>query len=327
MQILEQISDDLAHLFHPRRSNNHRPHVLHPQSFLLLAVAAVAFSLLLRFSSPLITNHLGDVLGFASSITADQVVSQTNQQRANSGLPPLKVNAELNQAAQAKAAYMFAHQFWAHTAPDGTEPWKFFRDAGYHYQVAGENLARDFSNTNDMVAAWMASPTHRANMVNAQYKEIGVAVVDGKLLGTDTTLVVQLFGDPQIRVPQISDAAQPDVKAAETQVGPSPSMMTIEQNQPIIVQDPNSPNRKAEILSSTVLPITSFKVPPLFSPLQLMKAFFLAIILMIVLTLIYDAFIMRYRNTIRFVGKNFAHILLLAVVAFLVIFFKSGIVQ
>src|SRR5258708_28336998 len=111
---------------------------------------------------------------------------------------------------------MFANQFWAHVAPDGTSPWQFFKNAGYQYYSAGENLARDFSNTSDMMAAWMASPTHRANIVNGRFREIGVAVVDGRLLGSDTTLVVQLFGTPLSGRPQLAQVAtNTKVKAAE----------------------------------------------------------------------------------------------------------------
>ena len=75
------------------------------------------------------------------------------------------------------------------------------------------------------------------------------------------------------------------------------------------------------------MPITSFALPPLFSPIQLIKAFFLAVILLIVSTLVYDAAIMSNTNTVRIVGKNMAHILLLGVVAFLLVFFKGGIVR
>ena len=91
---------------------------------------------------------------------------------------------------------MFTDQYWAHTAPDGTEPWTFMHQMGYQYVVAGENLARDFGQTDEMVSAWLASPTHRANIMNPKYQEIGIAVIDGVLEGYETTLVVQMFGTP-----------------------------------------------------------------------------------------------------------------------------------
>jgi|SRR5579859_866569 len=334
-----QLIDTLRHLFHPQRSNNHRPRVLHPEGFLVFAILAVGFWLSLA-PAKVFLEHTGNVLGFASNITASQVVTLTNSERAKQGLSQLTVNSLLNQAAQAKAAHMFAHQYWAHVAPDGTQPWQFFKDVNYRYAVAGENLARDFSNTNDMVAAWMASPTHRANIMNDRYKEIGVAVVDGKLLGTDTTLVVQLFGDPLGGVPQISPAAKKVVKVPARKVvlgaeatpipATQPQQMTVAENQPTVTQPNNSNMPPAEILSSVTLPVTDLPNPqsttPIFSPLQLTKVFFLSVIILLVLTLLYDSFVMHNRNTVRLVGKNLAHIMLLVAVGFLLILFKGGVI-
>jgi hypothetical protein len=331
------------HLFHPQRSNNHRPRLLHPESFLVLALAGVGFWFALG-PAKFLAQQTGNVLGFASNITASQVIQKTNDERSKLGLSTLAANDKLNQAALAKAQNMFSQQYWAHIAPDGTEPWKFFRDAQYHYSVAGENLARDFSNTDGMMAAWMASPTHRANIVNPKYKEIGIAVVDGKLLGTDTTLVVQLFGAPLGGAPQVNAPAQAPKKlalanapatipAVQPAVAPSPSVegehITLAEDQPTVVQQSDAqgrPTGPAQILASVTLPVSSFGKPILLSPLQMLKAFFLAVIFLIVITLIYDSLIMGNRKTVRLVGNNFAHIVLFCVVAFLLIFFKGGVV-
>ena len=112
---------------------------------------------------------------------------------------------------------MFNKQYWAHTAPDGKEPWDFMSEAGYSYQVAGENLARDFSTTSAMVAAWMASPTHRANIMNGRYTEIGIAVINGTLEGVETTLVVQMFGTPRSSTVKASVPTGPATSIAERQ--------------------------------------------------------------------------------------------------------------
>jgi hypothetical protein len=79
------------------------------------------------------------------------------------------------------------------------------------------------------------------------------------------------------------------------------------------------------VLSSMLVPMGQIKAPPLFSPLELTKAFFLAVILLTVLTLTYDVFIIGRRGTIRLVGKNMAHIIVLLTVMYLLIFFKGGI--
>ena len=195
----------LAHLFTPRRSNNHRPKILHPDFLVYLGITAVGFFALVNTFRFFPSLH-NSVLGFASDITVDQVVTYTNQQRSKQGLQPLTLNTQLSAAALAKAQDMLDHQYWAHTSPQGKEPWDFIKSAQYSYQVAGENLARDFHTTTAMVKAWMASPTHKANIMNAKYEEIGVAVVNGKLEGFETTLVVQMFGKPRAAV-----ASKPDV--------------------------------------------------------------------------------------------------------------------
>ncbi len=325
-----QLWQTLAHLFHPRRSNNHRARVLHPEAIVSLILVAVGFSTLMYGWSALPkSGGNGNILGFASSITPSQVVQQTNDQRAQNGLSALTLNAKLSSAATAKGQHMFANQYWAHTAPDGTQPWTFIRNSGYSYQVAGENLARDFSDTGSMVSAWMASPTHRANIVNAKYSEIGVAVIDGTLQGIETTLVVQMFGTPktaQAAKPQVT----PGVKASTTEVpGPTVVPETVANTQLTSIEAlpvPPTDTQQEEVLASALVPQGAITVPPLFTPLQLLKAFFLAVIMMIVLTLIYDGWVIGHRSVLRLVGNNLGHLILLLFVMFLLIFFKGGIV-
>lgn len=323
----------VRHLFHPQRSNNHRPRVLHPNSYPYLVFIAFGFFGLLH--SPLLKlERLGFVLGFASSITPNQVIEATNAERAKIGLPPLTTSSKLTSAALAKGQDMLNDQYWAHIAPDGKEPWSFIREAGYSYKVAGENLARDFYNTSDMVSAWMNSPTHKANIVNNNYKEIGIAVIDGSLLGNETTLVVQMFGSQPTQIAQIDSQAS-QVRGQEKTIP-----LTQPESSPIAVEPSNLDQELAQfvetarpaalsqpaVLASVLVPRGSITLPPLFSALQLTKAFFLAMIMMIVLTLIYDAFVIGHYKTVRLVGKNFAHIVFLVAVGFLLIFFKGGIV-
>jgi len=322
----------VKHLFHPQRSNNHRPKILHPSSLFSLALI-VAGCWLAVFQVHFFSDKLGSVLGFSSSITADEVVQQTNQQRAQQGQSTLKANSQLNQAALAKAQNMFSQQYWAHIAPDGTQPWKFFSDANYKYSVAGENLARDFTNTPDMMSAWMASPTHRKNILDNRYQEIGVAVVDGTLLGTQTTLVVQLFGTPAGAVPAIDQSAQkitiaqqPAVAVQTSAAVKSASSEQVTANQPAASSQPIAPMTREEVLASTILPVTSLSSSIFLSPLQISKIFFLAVILMIAMTLVYDSFIMNNYSSVRLVGKNLAHLALLFVTAFLLILFKGGVI-
>lgn len=339
------LSEVVSHLFHPRRSNNHRPRVLHPEAYAVFSLLVAVFALLLN-NLTYLPGSLEKVLGVASSITPAQVVDQTNQKRAEAGLAPLTLNGTLSQAALSKAQDMMTDQYWAHTAPDGTQPWDFIRSSGYRYSVAGENLARDFGDTSSMVAAWMASPTHRANILSSRYSEIGIAVVDGNLQGYETTLVVQMFGSPAQVAGTVSPAASSPTpstqpKAAATQESESAPVQlaqaqetmsepTTAEQQPttpdLVTISQAPPASPVAVLASTLVPLGEIDVPPLFAPLHLAKAFFLSVIMMIIATLLYDGFVAGHRNTVRLVGKNLAHVIFLGVVAFLVIFFKGGLV-
>jgi hypothetical protein len=250
------------------------------------------------------------------------VINATNAERSRNQLPPLKVNRTLSEAAQAKGQHMFTNQYWSHTSPDGTQPWKFFKQFKYEYSIAGENLARDFSNTPDMISAWMHSPTHRDNIMNAKYQEIGIAVINGKLGGVETTLVVQFFGTPMEGVAQVlPEALTQEARQSAGQADVNLNVLSFAEQIPSQIQ-----SATPEVLSSASFRISNLKTPPLFSPLQLMKAFFLAIIFIVISTLIYDMAIMHHRKTVRMVGKNAAHIVFFLLIGFLVIFFRSGVI-
>jgi hypothetical protein len=170
----------------PNKNNSYK-------AYLLRKTAIVIYSIVL-----LLVNSFGGVLGIeqvqASTITPENIIALTNAERTNLGLPTLSYNAQLSSAALAKANDMFEKQYWDHFGPNGETPWQFIRGAGYTYVYAGENLAKGFKTSEGVVEAWMASPTHRANIVSSNYRDIGVAVVEGTLQGKQTVLVVQMFG-------------------------------------------------------------------------------------------------------------------------------------
>lgn len=174
----------------PHHTNNHRPKILHNDSLFIILLLLLA----LTFIIPLVKTYNPSVLGIATNITIDRLTELTNKERVNKNLPPLVFNNQLSQAAQEKAKDMFSKNYWAHNSPDGKTPWVFIVNANYEYSYAGENLARDFETTEEVVSAWMASPGHKANILSSSYQDIGFAVVTGKLNGRDTTLIVELFG-------------------------------------------------------------------------------------------------------------------------------------
>jgi len=173
--------------FIPNKKNKYKP-------YLLRKVALSIFSILL-----ILVNSFGGIFGIdqaqASTITPTNIITLTNKERASAGLNTLKTNSKLSSAALAKANNMFEEQYWDHFGPNGETPWQFIRGAGYYYVYAGENLAKGFSTAEGVHEAWMASTSHRENIMSVKYKDIGVAVVEGVLLGKRTTLVVQMFGN------------------------------------------------------------------------------------------------------------------------------------
>ena len=326
-----------SQLFLPQRSNNHRPKVLKPKSYIYLSGLMLFFVMGLQILSTYGGSY-GDILGFSSSITPSQIIDQTNIQRERAGLPPLVVNSALSQAAQSKGQHMMSNQYWAHVAPDGTEPWYFIRQSGYQYRVAGENLARDFDETTRMVNAWMASPTHRANILNSRYTEIGIAVIDGDLEGFETTLVVQMFGQPTTAVATVDaptigvnqqqstqEAPQPEVLAGES-INPEVQVVQDEPEQNLVLPGAFRASPIPAVLASALVPMGSIEVPPLLTPIQITKAVFLSLIMMLGTTLVYDGWIADNSRTVRIVGKNLAHIFFFSSVAFLVIFFRAGLI-
>ena len=142
-------------------------------------------------------NFMPGVLGYASDINITTLLNETNNARSENGLKPLVINKPLSQAAYNKAQDMFKQDYWAHISPTGTEPWDFILKQDYDYIYAGENLAKNFSKSDDVVQAWLESPSHRDNILNSNYQEVGFAVVNGILNGYETTLVVQMFGQPR----------------------------------------------------------------------------------------------------------------------------------
>ena len=125
------------------------------------------------------------------------LVTLTNNTRTNYHLTPLKSNRQLEQAAKLKAQDMFNKQYFEHISPSGTTPWQFIKQSGYHYAFAGENLATDFTDLDATHQAWLNSPTHRANILDNRYKDIGIASVSGQFQGRQTIITVEMFGTSQ----------------------------------------------------------------------------------------------------------------------------------
>jgi uncharacterized protein YkwD len=125
------------------------------------------------------TNPTSPTAGGSTETAAEQaIVDAVNVVRAMNGLPPLRVNARLVEAAQIHAADMARLDDMDHTLPAAALPTLQARAnyVGYNYSVMGENIAEGYLTTGSVMAGWMGSPGHRANILGAQYQEIGAGL-------------------------------------------------------------------------------------------------------------------------------------------------------
>ncbi len=279
------MASPLHTLFVPHPHNNHKAKILWTQSiFILLGLYLMGRSII-----DITIGLRPGVLGYASQIDTKKIIELTNSQRLNASAGIVKENPELTAAAVAKVNDMFSNNYWAHVSPTGTEPWYFVSKAGYKYQHAGENLARDFSNPRDVVTAWMASPTHKKNLLDKRYKDIGVAVKDGYINGVETTIVVQLFGTTQDNI-AIGKIAADSISV-----------------DPVLASEPINP-------------------PSGLSPLNLSKVWSMSFVVLILLALSMDwIFVLRY-NLIRLSGKTWAHLTFMFFVGIAIFVIEQGII-
>lgn len=160
-----------------------------------------------------------------ATITAATITELSNTERKKAGVTALKTSALLSNAAAQKAQHMLDEDYFAHISPSGVTPWFWIGKAGYEYQIAGENLAIDFTEAEDVVAAWLASPTHRDNMLNSSYTETGVAIATGEFQGGTSTVVVHMFGKP-LATPGVLPAATTPAPTSLPTPTPVPAVPT-----------------------------------------------------------------------------------------------------
>lgn len=154
------------------------------------------------------------------ALTRAGIISNTNSQRkANGNLPPLSENATLNAVATARLADMFQKQYFAHVAPDGGDAESIAKTFDYEYLAIGENIALgNFTGDADLVAAWMASPGHRENILSPHYTQIGVAALEGVFEGKTVWIAAQIFGKPTSACPAVDADLKADIDNAKDQL-------------------------------------------------------------------------------------------------------------
>ncbi len=121
-----------------------------------------------------------------------------NEQREDNSIAPLLHSSKLDASAQDKCNDMVKRDYWSHEDPDGKMPWDLIVNRYGNYSAAGENLAYGFNTADYIVFGWMHSPGHRANILNASYKEVGYATChsDNYIGQGEQYIVVQHFATP-----------------------------------------------------------------------------------------------------------------------------------
>jgi uncharacterized protein YkwD len=132
----------------------------------------------------------------ADIFSIQEIHTVANRERLIRNLKTLGINDKLNAAAQSKAEDMATKSYFSHISPIDGKQWKtFIQESGYEYKEAGENLANGYESVEEMVEAWLDSPSHRENLLNEGVHETGFGIKYGTLNGYPTVFVVQLFGE------------------------------------------------------------------------------------------------------------------------------------
>jgi len=233
----------LKTIFIPCQENKYRPKLL-DSNFLFYYLI---FILLLRlFTFPIFIYFPHS--SFFASLTKDDLIELTNQDRRALGLEPVKEDPLLSQAAVLKAQDMIALDYFGHYSPQGKSPWYWFDQVGYKYQKAGENLAIGFVDSEEVFQAWKNSPSHWQNIVNPSYRDIGIAVVRGNFQGQDVTLVVQLFGSKMESSSQRQEVQAKEINNEYMQEESSSNKIVNEEKGNEIIKNETNP---AEISQNT----------------------------------------------------------------------------
>jgi len=181
----------IKNFFWPTKKNKFTPYVLSDGVISLFVLLFLLTKIFFGLEFALLQQS-----SLFADISAQKIINLTNDIRQEYGLNILNENPLLNEAARNKAYDMIKHGYFSHYSPSGISPWYWIDSAGYNYLYAGENLAMNFVESEEAVKAWFNSSSHRENMLNKNYKDIGIAVIpaDFQSEGINRIIVVQLFG-------------------------------------------------------------------------------------------------------------------------------------
>ena len=251
-----------------------KPKKQHPKHFLKVywpyipVLVLTTFGLVFGSILPVTQLDQPATLAYSTEMSNSNLLAGTNAERTSRGLAALTINSKLNNSAKAKAVDMRDRDYWAHNTPDGDEPWVFFDAAGYDYQKAGENLAYGFSTSAETITGWMNSPSHRDNMLDGSYTEVGFGYVNSAdFVGTgNETIVVAHYGKalgastpaPTPPAPEPEPESEPQSLPAEvttpTPVIEEPDPEPEPEPEPEQEEEKEEPVEAAPITSDTPVP-------------------------------------------------------------------------
>jgi len=237
--------------FIPAEENNFRPKFLGGEMLFWFILFLLVLKLsIIPFLFYFPKNYLfGDII-------KTELIKELNEERERLGINPLRDNMTLDKAAFLKAEDMIKKGYFDHESPDGISPWHWLKEAGYNYKLAGENLAIGFLDSDEVNKAWLASPSHRANLLNPRYRDVGISILKGDFKGNETTIVVQFFGQRKVGVKKstakANDAISANNKAVLAKTKKNINSGKIGSNKSVILKDKKKENnysRQKEVIA------------------------------------------------------------------------------
>ena len=275
--------------FIPHDGNDHRPHILRDKNTRNIVILVIFLEIFTFLIPNLI--HINRTGGMAAVLPAI-LATLTNEERTSQNLSSLNINPILVRAAELKAKDMATKGYFAHTSPEGKTPWYWLGQVGYKYQYAGENLAINFSDSKDVTDAWMASPTHRANIIKDKYTEIGTGIATGIYEGKETIFVAQVYANPLVEA-----KIQTPTKKIETEKVVIASNILIEEKKPgvssVLGAEINTPQVENIVLATPITTKVSFWQKAFASPRNTTEAILIVIFAIITISLFIYIFAKR----------------------------------
>lgn len=161
------------------------------KTWLVVLIASLIISILILWpqAAKLTTTANQTIL-----IDTERIIELSNFEREKESLGNIRFNPELMKLAKIRAEDMKNKNYFDHFDPDGNGLKYFLKQIDYNYLIVGENLAINFKNNDRVITAWMNSETHRQNIMNPLFDEIGVYQDTIKTKNGDRPIIVMILG-------------------------------------------------------------------------------------------------------------------------------------